>query len=157
MMSWCHVMEIPDKIDAHVDILIPGIESEEVEEINDAYKDILEELGNYKVCLRRRMSPSWKVWPPPQSTRWWRRCLPVAPSWSSTTSTPSASSPSTNTLSAPELASCLSPVHLQGRWDITGALLKTALTWNIKSKCWEMSEWVNNNVRHRSIHIFVIL
>ena len=39
-------MEIPDSIDRHVDILIPGIESEEVEEINDAYKDILEELGN---------------------------------------------------------------------------------------------------------------
>ena len=41
-------MEIPDSIDKHVDILIPGIESEEVEEINDAYKDILEELGNWK-------------------------------------------------------------------------------------------------------------
>lgn len=39
-------MDIPDSIDKHVDILIPGIESEEVEEINDAYKDILEELGN---------------------------------------------------------------------------------------------------------------
>ena len=41
-------MDIPDSIDKHVDILIPGIESEEVEEINDAYKDILEELGNEK-------------------------------------------------------------------------------------------------------------
>ena len=41
-------MDIPDSIDKHVDILIPGIESEEVEEINDAYKDILEELGNDK-------------------------------------------------------------------------------------------------------------
>ena len=40
-------MEIPDSIDKHVDILIPGIESEEVEEINDAYKDILEELGTF--------------------------------------------------------------------------------------------------------------
>ena len=39
-------MEVPESIDRHVDILIPGIESEEVEEINDAYKDILEELGN---------------------------------------------------------------------------------------------------------------
>ena len=42
------MMDIPDSIDKHVDILIPGIESEEVEEINDAYKDILEELGNDK-------------------------------------------------------------------------------------------------------------
>ena len=40
-------MEIPGSIDKHVDILIPGIESEEVEEINDAYKDILEELGTF--------------------------------------------------------------------------------------------------------------
>ena len=38
-------VEIPNKIDSHFDIIIPGIESEEVEEINDAYKDILEELG----------------------------------------------------------------------------------------------------------------
>lgn len=39
-------MDVPSQIDKHVDILIPGIESEEVEEINDAYKDILEDLGN---------------------------------------------------------------------------------------------------------------
>ena len=38
--------ELPDKIDSHFDIITPGVESEEVEEINDAYKDILEELGN---------------------------------------------------------------------------------------------------------------
>ena len=38
-------VEIPNKIDSHFDVIIPGIESEEVEEINDAYKDILEELG----------------------------------------------------------------------------------------------------------------
>ena len=38
--------ELPEKIDSHFDIINPGVESEEVEEINDAYKDILEELGN---------------------------------------------------------------------------------------------------------------
>ena len=44
-------VEIPNKIDSHFDIIIPGIESEEVEEINDAYKDILEELGKNLVFL----------------------------------------------------------------------------------------------------------
>ena len=49
------MMDIPDSIDKHVDILIPGIESEEVEEINDAYKDILEELGNDKLSSSSKM------------------------------------------------------------------------------------------------------
>ena len=43
--------ELPDKIDSHFDIITPGVESEEVEEINDAYKDILEELGNVGVWV----------------------------------------------------------------------------------------------------------
>jgi hypothetical protein len=38
-------MDLPCLIDSHAEIIITGIESEEVEEINDAYKDILEELG----------------------------------------------------------------------------------------------------------------
>ena len=38
-------MDLPSKIDSHTEVIITGIESEEVEEINDAYKDILEELG----------------------------------------------------------------------------------------------------------------
>ena len=38
-------MEIPSKIEAHLDVITTGVESEEVEEVNDAYKDILEELG----------------------------------------------------------------------------------------------------------------
>jgi hypothetical protein len=38
-------MDLPSLIDSHAEIIITGIESEEVEEINDAYKDILEELG----------------------------------------------------------------------------------------------------------------
>ena len=38
-------MDLPSGIDHHVEVLITGIESEEVEEVNDAYKDILEELG----------------------------------------------------------------------------------------------------------------
>ena len=42
-------MEIPRNSDNHVDVLISGIESEEVEEINDAYKDILEDLGKFGI------------------------------------------------------------------------------------------------------------
>ena len=38
-------MDLPSEIDPHAEILITGVESEEVEEVNDAYKDILEELG----------------------------------------------------------------------------------------------------------------
>ena len=38
-------MDLPSQIDSHAEIIITGIESEEVEEINDAYKDILEEMG----------------------------------------------------------------------------------------------------------------
>ena len=38
-------MDLLSQIDSHAEIIITGIESEEVEEINDAYKDILEEMG----------------------------------------------------------------------------------------------------------------
>ena len=38
-------MDVPDQPDAHAPVFIAGIESEEVEELNDAYKDILEEMG----------------------------------------------------------------------------------------------------------------
>ena len=38
-------MDVPDQPDAYAPIFIAGIESEEVEELNDAYKDILEEMG----------------------------------------------------------------------------------------------------------------
>ena len=38
-------MDLPSRPDDHGEIFITGVESEEVEEVNDAYKDILEELG----------------------------------------------------------------------------------------------------------------
>ena len=45
-------MDLPSEIDPHAEVIIEGIMSEEVEEINDAYKDILEELGeNYMKYL----------------------------------------------------------------------------------------------------------
>ena len=56
------MMEIPESIDRHVDILIPGIESEEVEEINDAYKDILEELGNNSRSISEMITLSVEGW-----------------------------------------------------------------------------------------------
>ena len=40
-------MEIPSQTEAHFDVITTGVESEEVEEVNDAYKDILEELGDW--------------------------------------------------------------------------------------------------------------
>ena len=40
-------MDLPSRKDSHGEIVITGVESEEVEEVNDAYKDILEELGMY--------------------------------------------------------------------------------------------------------------
>ena len=39
-------MELPRNNEiSHLDVITTGVESEEVEEVNDAYKDILEELG----------------------------------------------------------------------------------------------------------------
>ena len=38
--------DLPGDLDTHGESIIIGVESEEIEEINDAYKDILEELGN---------------------------------------------------------------------------------------------------------------
>ena len=63
-------MEIPESIDRHVDMLIPGIESEEVEEINDAYKDILEELGNNSRSISEMITLSVEGWRLLRSTRW---------------------------------------------------------------------------------------
>ena len=40
-------MDLPSRNDLHGEVIITGVESEEVEEVNDAYKDILEELGMY--------------------------------------------------------------------------------------------------------------
>ena len=37
--------DLPGDLDPHADILITGVESEEVEEINDAYEDVMMELG----------------------------------------------------------------------------------------------------------------
>ena len=39
--------DFPSGIDPHAPIIITGVESEEVDEINEAYADILAELGNY--------------------------------------------------------------------------------------------------------------
>ena len=39
-------MELPRNNEiSHLEVITTGVESEEVEEVNDAYKDILEELG----------------------------------------------------------------------------------------------------------------
>ena len=38
-------MDIPAETDDNGAVFITGVESEEVEEVNDAYKDILEEIG----------------------------------------------------------------------------------------------------------------
>ena len=37
--------DLPGDLDPHADILITGVESEEVEGINDAYEDVMMELG----------------------------------------------------------------------------------------------------------------
>ena len=39
-------MDTPGEIDSHARVVIADVESEEVEEVNDAYRDILEEIGN---------------------------------------------------------------------------------------------------------------
>ena len=42
-------MELPRNNEiSHLDVITTGVESEEVEEVNDAYKDILEELGEHE-------------------------------------------------------------------------------------------------------------
>ena len=38
-------MELPGNTESQLEVITTGVESEEVEEVNDAYKDILEELG----------------------------------------------------------------------------------------------------------------
>ena len=38
-------MDLPGEIDSLARVVIAGVESEEVEEVNDAYKDILEDIG----------------------------------------------------------------------------------------------------------------
>ena len=50
-------MEIPSKNEAHLDVITTGVESEEVEEVNDAYKDILEELGEKKKIQKNSPKP----------------------------------------------------------------------------------------------------
>ena len=42
-------MDLPGGIDSHGRVVIAGVESEEVEEVNDAYKDIFEEIGNISI------------------------------------------------------------------------------------------------------------
>ena len=37
--------DLPADLECYGNIIITGVESEEVEEVNDAYKDIMEELG----------------------------------------------------------------------------------------------------------------
>ena len=47
--SWSQksfVSDLPGNNDRHGDIIITGVESEEVEGINEAYEDLLLELGN---------------------------------------------------------------------------------------------------------------
>ena len=39
------IMDLPSEIDSHAIVVIAGVETEEVEEVNDAYKDILEDIG----------------------------------------------------------------------------------------------------------------
>ena len=41
-----HGEDLPEGIDPHAPVMVIGVESEEVEGINEAYVDILEELGN---------------------------------------------------------------------------------------------------------------
>ena len=55
-------MDLPGDIDSHGRVVIAGVESEEVEEVNDAYKDILEDIGNSSKilrssCLSLKLSP----------------------------------------------------------------------------------------------------
>jgi hypothetical protein len=49
--SWSHkqsnVSDLPGNNDRHGDIIITGVESEEVEGVNEAYEDLLLELGNH--------------------------------------------------------------------------------------------------------------
>ena len=52
-------MDLPSQIDTHAEIIITWIESEEVEEINDAYKDILEELGKIQTLKHDQIIRSY--------------------------------------------------------------------------------------------------
>ena len=60
-------MEVPRNNEiSHLDVITTGVESEEVEEVNDAYKDILEELGDQNTeqftIIDRSLIFSVKVW-----------------------------------------------------------------------------------------------
>jgi hypothetical protein len=43
------IMDLPGNIDSYARVVIAGVESEEVEEVNDAYKDMLEDIGNSRI------------------------------------------------------------------------------------------------------------
>ena len=43
--------DLPGDLEPHTNIFITGVESEEVEEVNDAYADTFEELGEELTCL----------------------------------------------------------------------------------------------------------
>ena len=45
-------MDLPAKTDNHGVVVVTGVESEEVEEVNDAYKDILEEIGKRTITFK---------------------------------------------------------------------------------------------------------
>jgi hypothetical protein len=49
---------LPGNNDRHGDIIITGVESEEVEGINEAYEDLLLELGNYIFLRLNNLKPT---------------------------------------------------------------------------------------------------
>ena len=52
-------MELPHNNEiSHLDVITTGVESEEVEEVNDAYKDILEELGEHWTVYNQSLARS---------------------------------------------------------------------------------------------------
>ena len=51
-------MEIPGVCDEHGDSIIEGVESENVEEINDAYRDMITEIGTPSKSHKNQPSPT---------------------------------------------------------------------------------------------------
>ena len=43
------MVDVPDGLDDITEVIIFGVESEQIEEENDAYKDMTEELGEEKL------------------------------------------------------------------------------------------------------------
>ena len=72
--------DLPGDLEPHANIFITGVESEEVEEVNDAYADIMEELGEELAGLFKSLTQDYLSQVTPRNLRRILKnsCLPAS-------------------------------------------------------------------------------